>query len=433
MILLLRGGRIIDPSQNMDDNLDLIIENGKIAQIGRELSINEGKSSRTKGATFEVLDATDKIIVPGLIDMHTHLREPGFEYKETIETGSAAAVAGGFTSIACMPNTNPVNDNRSVTEFILRQAAKVNLANVYPIAAISRGSEGKTLTEFGDLRAAGAVGFSDDGKPVMNAGLMRRALEYAFSFGLPVISHCEDIHLSKGGAMNEGLASTELGLEAIPSISEEIMVARELLLAEYTGAPVHIAHVSTAGSVRLIEDAKKRGVNVTAETCPHYFLLTDDALREYDTHAKVNPPLRSDADIKAIRRGLRDGVIDAIATDHAPHSVLEKDVEFEYAANGMIGLETAFSLSLKLVQEGTLTWPELVGKMSINPAKILHLPKGTLAAGADADVTVIDPIKTWTVDADTFRSKSRNSPFKGWSLTGKAILTIVNGEIKYRE
>jgi dihydroorotase len=433
MTLLLKGGRIIDPSQTMDDKLDLIIEKGKIARIGRDLSINEGKPSRTKGAIFDVLDVTDKIIVPGLIDMHTHLREPGFEYKETIETGSAAAVAGGFTSIACMPNTNPVNDNRSVTEFILRQAAKANLANVYPIAAISRGSEGKTLAEFGDLRAAGAVGFSDDGKPVMNAGLMRRALEYAFSFGLPIISHCEDIHLSKGGAMNEGLASTELGLEAIPSIAEEIMVARDLLLAEYTGAPVHIAHVSTAGSVRLIEDAKKRGVNISAETCPHYFLLTDDALREYDTNTKVNPPLRSAADVEAIRKGLQDGVIDAIATDHAPHSVLEKDVEFEYAANGIIGLETALSLSLKLVQEGVLSWSGLVGKMSANPARILHLSKGTLMVGADADVTVIDPAKTWTVDVGKFRSKSRNSPFKEWALKGKAILTIVNGEVKYRE
>ena len=432
MNLLITGGRVIDPSQGIDGKLDILVEDGKIAKIGRDL--HPGAKASKKGApALEILEAEGQVVVPGLIDIHTHLREPGFEYKETIETGSEAAAAGGFTAVACMANTNPVNDNSSVTEFIIRQAAKCGLIRVYPVAAISRGSEGKILAEFGDLVHAGAVAFSDDGKPVMNGGLMRRALEYAHSFGVPIISHCEDTALSAGGLMNEGLPSTELGLPGIPAISEEVMVARDILIAGYTATALHIAHVSTAGSVELIRRAKEKGVRVTAETAPHYFCLSDEALRGYDTRLKVSPPLRGADDVAAIREGLRDGTIDAIASDHAPHSSIEKEVEFEYAANGIIGLETSLGLSLKLVEEGILSLPQIVEKMSVNPARILHLKGGTLKPGSEADITLIDPGKVWTVEVKNFRSRSRNSPFNGWPLKGKAVLTILGGEIRYHE
>jgi len=426
MNILLKGGRIVDPLQNIDEEMDLLIEEGGIAQIGKDIY----KNMKTDPA-IKILNLEGKIVAPGFIDMHTHLREPGFEYKETIRTGCEAAVAGGFTSIACMPNTNPINDNRSVTELICRQAMQYNLANVYPIAAISKGSEGITLTEFGDLKDAGAVAFSDDGKPVMNSTLMRRALEYASSLGTPIISHCEDTSLSAGGLMNEGIVSTELGLPGISNIAEDIMVARDIAIADYTNTSVHIAHVSTAGSVRLIRQAKERGLKVTAETAPHYFSLTDEALSKYDTYAKVYPPLRSADDVTAIKEGLSDGTIDAIASDHAPHSSIEKDVEFEYASSGMIGLETSLSLSLKLVADGILTLDQLILKMSTKPAWILRIPKGTLKIGSDADITVIDPEREWTVDINKFRSKSKNSPFNGWKLKGKAVLTIVGGAIKF--
>ncbi|NTW06920.1 MAG: dihydroorotase, partial [Syntrophaceae bacterium] len=367
----------------------------------------------------------------GLIDMHTHLREPGQEYKETVATGTKAAVVGGFTSIACMPNTDPVNDNRSITEFIKKKALEANLANVFPIGNISRSSAGQQLTEFWDLKEAGAVALSDDGKPVMDAALMRHALEYASSLDLPVISHCEDINLSVGGLMNEGYYSTILGLRGIPAIAEEAMTARDILIAEFTKSHVHIAHVSTKGSVRLIREAKKRGVKVTAETAPHYFTLTDEALQTYNTNLKVNPPLRSAADVAAIKEGLADGTLDAIVTDHAPHARTDKEMEFEYAANGISGLETSLALSLRLVDEGILSLPELIAKMSLNPARILKLSKGTLEPGADADITVINPQLNWTVDVKAFCSKGKNSPFHGWEMQGKAILTIVGGEIKY--
>ena len=432
MNLLIKGGHVVDPSQGLDAKMDILVENGKISKIGKDLPDGGAKASR-KAPALQVIDARNLLVLPGLVDMHTHLREPGYEYKETIETGSEAALAGGFTSIACMPNTDPINDNRSVTEFIIRQAVKCGLVNVYPVAAISKGSEGKGLTEFGDLVEAGAVAFSDDGRPVMTGGLMRRALEYAGSFGVPIISHCEDATLSAGGLMNEGLTSTELGLPGIPSISEEVMVARDILIASYTEAALHIAHVSTAGSVDLIRDAKRRGVRVTAETAPHYFCLSEEALTEFDTRLKMNPPLRSTADIAAIKKGLRDGTLDAIATDHAPQSSIEKEVEFEYAANGIIGLETSLGLSLRLVEEGILTLPQLVEKMSLNPAKILRLNKGTLKPGADADITIVDPEKAWTVDVKKFRSKSRNSPFGGWQLKGKVTHTIVAGVVKFTD
>lgn len=429
MKLLLTSARIIDPAQNIDSLMDILLDDGKVVKIG----INLSKSLKSKDSekTTQIIDLTGMIVVPGLIDMHTHLREPGFEYKETIASGCAAAVAGGFTSIACMPNTNPVNDNRSITEFILRKAAEAALANVYPVGAISMDSAGSKLTEFWDLKEAGIVALSDDGKPVMNAALMRRAMEYASSLKLPVISHCEDTNLSADGLMNEGYYSTILGLRGIPSAAEEVMIARDILIAEFTGTPVHIAHVSTAGSVCLIRDAKKRNLNVTAETAPHYFTLTDEALQSYDTNFKINPPLRSKKDVEVIKEGLADGTIDVIACDHAPHGRTDKEVEFEYAANGISGLETSLGLSLTLINSKTITWPGLIAKMSLNPARILNLPKGTLETGADGDITVIDPQASWTVDVQAFRSRGKNSPFHGRKMQGKAILTIVGGEIKY--
>ena len=426
MRLLLRGGRILDPSQQLDDQVDLLIEGRTIAGLGKDLIRAGGESDLT------ILELEGKLVVPGLIDMHTHLREPGFEYKETVRTGSLAAAAGGFTSIACMPNTDPVNDNRSVTEFILRKARQCGVVNVYPVAAVSKSSEGAVITEYADLRDAGAVAFSDDGKSVMNSGLMRRALEYAHTLGMPVISHCEDMDLAAGGAANEGVVATRLGLRGIPNIAEDLMVGRDIAIAEYTGTAVHIAHVSTAGAVELIREAKRRGVKVTAEAAPHHFTLTDEALADYDTNAKVNPPLRTLADVNAVREGLKDGSLDAIASDHAPHSTLEKDVEFDYAASGMIGLETSLALSLGLVEEGVLSLNQLVAKMSTNPARILKIQKGTLKVGADADVTVIDLDEEWTVDTRTFQSLSKNTPFNGWRLRGRALFTIVGGDIKYR-
>jgi len=429
MKLLLKGGRLVDPSQNLDEVTDLFIEDGKIMDVGKNLL----KSVKGKRQVMTVMDLKGLVVVPGLIDMHTHLREPGFEYRETIRTGSEAAAGGGFTSIACMPNTKPVNDTRSVTEFIKRKAAACRLVHVYPIASISMGAEGSVLTEFMDLKDAGAIAFSDDGKPVMDSALMRRALEYASSIGAPIISHCEDTSLAGGGSMNEGLVSTELGLQGIPSIAEDTMVARDIIIAGYTNTVLHIAHVSTAGAVHIIREAKKRGVRVTAETAPHYFTLTDEALKDFDTHAKVNPPLRTAEDVMAIKEGLKDGTIDAIASDHAPHAVTDKDVEFEYAAFGLTGLETSLSLALKLVDDGVLSLHQLILKMATNPARILNIPKGSLKAGSDADITVIDLNKRWTVKRDNLRSKGKNTPFHGWNLTGRAVMTIMGGEITFRE
>jgi dihydroorotase len=425
MKTLLKGGRVIDPAQNFDGRMDISVEDGKIVSIADSIA---GTSEDTR-----ILNLEGMIVVPGLVDMHTHLREPGYEYKETIRSGSEAAAAGGFTSIACMPNTNPVNDTRTVTEYILKRSQECNLVRVYPVAAISCKSEGKILAEFGDLKEAGAVAFSDDGKPVMNSILMRRALEYASSLDRIIISHCEDLQLSAGGLMNEGRISTELGLPGIPTSAEEVMVARDIILARFTGAALHIAHVSSAGAVRMIRDAKAQGIRVTAETAPHYFTLTDEDLLDFDTNTKVNPPLRSREDRQAIREGLQDGTIDAIATDHAPHAITDKEVEFEYAASGISGLETSLALSLKLVDDGLLPLSELIRKMSVNPAKILNIPRGTLRQGADADITVFDPDKSWVADPSTWRSQGKNSPFCGWTLKGKVVMTMVDGKVIYQD
>lgn len=433
MNYLLRGGRVVDPSQNLDAYLDILVEEGSVIRLDKNIVGGSRAGRRAKSGDLQVLDLEGMVVAPGLIDMHTHLREPGFEYKETIRTGSEAALAGGFTSIACMPNTNPVNDNRAVTEFIRRKARECDLVHVYPVAAITRGVEGVQLAEFADLKDAGAIAFSDDGKPVMNAGIMRRALEYAASIGMPVISHCEDINLSAGGLMNEGWTATQLGLPGIPSIAEDIMVARDIAIAGFTGTPVHIAHVSTKEAVSLVRNAKTRGIRVTVETAPHYFSLTDEFLEGFDTNGKVNPPLRTTDDLQAIKEGLRDGTIDAIASDHAPHSRIDKEVEFEYAASGISGLETSLALGLRLVEEGFLTLPQLIEKMSVMPAKILQIPGGTLREGSVADITVLDPGLSWTVENSLFRSLGKNSPFTGWVLRGKAVLTMVNGEIKYRK
>ncbi len=423
--MLICGALVVDPAQNLEEPLDLLVEGGKIAGLERPGTIPaEGR---------RVIVAQGLVATPGLIDMHVHLREPGEEYKETIATGSRAAVQGGFTAVAAMPNTWPVNDNAAVTRFILDQAGAAGYARVYPVGAISTGSLGQTLSEYGDLKAAGVVALSDDGHPVTSPLLMRRALEYAKTFGLPIISHCEDLELRGPGVMHEGQVSLELGLQGIPPAVEEVMVFRDLTLARLTGSRLHIAHVSTAGAVALIRQAKAAGLAVTGETAPHYFSLTDGAVLGYDTNAKVNPPLRSAAELAAIKEGLKDGTLDAIASDHAPHSSMEKDVEFEEAAFGLIGLETSLGLSLRLVQEGVLSLSQLVAKMSANPARILEVPGGTLAVGAPADLTLIDLNRQWQVDKNRFASKGRNCPFHGWNLKGKAVMTIVGGKVVWEE
>jgi dihydroorotase len=420
--LLIRGGRVVDPSQGIDRVDDVLVRDGLVVAIGHADTQPIGKADET-------IDATGLIVTPGLIDMHVHLREPGHEYKETIESGCRAAAAGGFTSVACMPNTNPVNDNQAVTDYILERAAKCGCVNVYPVGAITAGLKGECLAAMGELRGAGAVAVSDDGKTVKNSELMRRAMEYAKNFNLPVICHCEDLDLVGNGVINEGYTSMRIGLKGIPNAAEDIIVAREVILAELTGCRIHIAHVSTKGAVEIIREAKSRGVHVTAETAPHYFTLSDECLKTFDTNFKVNPPLRSEKDVKAIRQALMQGVIDVIATDHAPHSSLEKDVEFDYAASGIVGLETALPLVLRLVKEGVMTVKGLVETCSVNPARILGIPKGTLGRGCDADITIIDPSATGHVDINRFQSKSRNSPFHGWELEGRALYTIVRGKV----
>jgi dihydroorotase len=430
--ILIRGGRVLDASANLDGVMDLLIDAGKIVSVGGDAAETAWqRQCSTLSTPLEVIDAHGLLVVPGLIDIHTHLREPGYEYKESIESGSAAAVAGGFTAIACMANTNPVNDDAAVTEYILDKARAVGLVQVFPIGAISVGLAGERLAEIGELNQAGVVGISDDGKSVMNSQLMRRALEYAGMFGLPVISHCEDTQLAAHGVMHEGRVSTELGLRGIPAQAEDIMVARDIALAELTGGRLHIAHVSTAGAVRLVHDAKARGLRVTAEVTPHHLFLTDEAVRGYDPNTKMYPPLRTAADVEALRQALKDGTIDAIATDHAPHDLADKEVEFDQAPVGIIGLETSLPLTLRLVNEGVLTLTDAIAKLTWGPSQVLGLAKGTLQVGADADVTLIDTQTEYVVDRREFRSKSRNSPFHGWTLKGRAVMTLCAGKVVY--
>jgi dihydroorotase len=418
--LLLKGGRVVDPSSGTDGPADVLIEDGRIESVARGLS--------APGAT--TIDVAGLVVCPGFLDMHVHLREPGFEWKETVATGTAAAAAGGFTGVACMPNTVPANDCRSVTEFILAQARDHGVVTVYPIGCVTKGQKGEELAEMGDMFAAGARGFSDDGRPVASSLLMRKALEYSQIFDLPIIDHCEDPALVGIGVVHEGSVSTRLGLAGWPGVGEDVMVQRDILLAEYTGGSVHIAHMSTARSADLVRSARKREVAVTCEVTPHHLLLTDEAIGDYDTNAKMNPPLRSETDRQGLLEALRDGTVDAIATDHAPHGSDEKSVEFSRAPFGIVGIETAVSLCLdRLVAKDVIPLSRMVALFTTGPAAILRLPKGTLAKGADADVTVLDLGRRVTVDPARFRSKSANTPFGGWTLEGAPVLTLVGGRV----
>lgn len=424
MKIVIKNGHLVDAKTGRNGIFDILVENGRIADIGSDFEVTN----------CDLIDAAGQYVIPGLVDAHCHLRDPGFEYKEDIESGTRSAAKGGFTSIACMANTNPVADNEAVIKYILNKAKSDGIVNVYPIGAVTKGLKGEELAEIGELKFAGAVALSDDGKPVRNSSLVKKALQYASMFDITIISHCEDLDLADEGVMNEGYQSTILGLKGIPSAAEEIMVARDLILAEYTKVPIHIAHVSTAVSVALIRDAKKRGVKVTCETCPHYFSLTEEACAKFNTLAKVNPPLRTDADVRAILEGLRDDTIDIIATDHAPHHPDEKNVEFAMAANGFVGFETAVPLAIThLVKPGILTVDRLVEKMCVKPSELLSINKGVLDIGRAADITIIDANEEITVDTDKFSSKSKNSPFNGFKLFGAVNYTLVEGNIVVRE
>jgi dihydroorotase len=417
MKTLIKSGRLVDPANHIDEKLDILIVAGKVAELAPNID----------AGTAEVINAAGLIVTPGLIDMHVHLRDPGLEYKEDIISGTRAAAAGGVTSLACMPNSSPVNDNLAVTRYIISKAREQGSANVYPIGCLTKGQKGEVLAEMGELKEGGCVGFSDDGLPVRDGEMMRRALEYANTFGAPVISHAEELSLVAGGCMNEGPVSTELGLKGIPWVAEDAMTARDIMLAELTGAHLHVAHVSTRGSVELVRQAKGRGVRVTCEATPHHFMLTDDAVRGYNTNAKMNPPLRSQADVDAIRAGLADGTIDAIATDHAPHHSDEKNVEFAIALNGIVGLETLLPLTLQLVAEKVLSLTQAIALVTCRPARILGIERGSLAPGAVADITLINPNKEWTLDAAQLQSKSRNTPFDGRTMKGHAVRTLLAG------
>jgi len=424
--LLIRGGRVVDPAQGIDRVDDLLIRDGQVVSVGHG-------GGQPLGRADETIDAGGLIVAPGLVDMHVHLREPGREEDETIETGTRAALAGGFTSVACIPNTEPPIDTQAAVEFIHQKAARADTCNVFVVACVSRGREGKELAEIGQLVEAGAVAFSDDGAPVYDAELMRRAFEYCRMFDKPILAHEEVLELSRGGVMHEGLVSLVLGLGGMPAAAEEVLIGRDVALAEVTGGRLHAMHVSTAGGVALIREAKRKGIRVTAEACPHHFTLTDESLRGFDSNYKMSPPLRTAADVEAIIAGLVDGTIDCIATDHAPHAREKKMLELDRAPFGILGLETALGLSItRLVHTGRLGWPRLVEALSTLPARVLGINRGTLRPGAVADVTLIDPAVTWTVDVNEFRSKSVNSPFHGWTLQGRAVATIVGGRVKHR-
>ena len=421
--LLLRGGRVIDPSQNFDDVADVLLADGRVQGVGRGLGEPDDALVR---------DVTGLVVCPGLIDLHVHLREPGYEHKETIASGARAAAAGGFTAVCAMPNTDPPIDDPAAVGFVRAEGLRAGGARVYPTGAISVGQAGERLAQIGEMVAAGAVAVTDDGRPVSDAGLMRLALQYAQSFGIPVASHCEERALSRGGSMNEGVVSARLGLIGIPNAAEDIMIIRDILLAQLTGGRLHVQHVSTRTGVEWIRGAKERGVRVTAEATPHHFTLTDDAVDGYRTEAKVNPPLRSAEDREAVREGVADGTLDVIATDHAPHHYDEKEQAFDDAPFGLVGLETALGLAItELVEKGVIGLPALVERMSCAPARAFDLPGGTLKPGSPADATVFDPRGTWKVDPARFLSKSRNTPFAGWTLTGRAMLTVVNGRIVF--
>lgn len=421
--ICLRGGRVLDPASKTDARADVLVENGRISAIGPNLQVPPG---------VRTIDVGDAWVTPGLIDIHVHLREPGQEYKEDILSGTTSAAVGGFTAVCCMPNTKPPNDNRAVTELIIRRAQEVGKVRVYPIGAITQGLEGKALAEMGELKDAGCVAVSDDGRPVMDSEVMRRAFEYARTFNMVLIQHCEDLCLARGGSMHEGAVSTRAGIRAQPSVAESAMVARDLELVALTGARYHVAHISAAESIRLVREAKQRGLPVTAEVTPHHLVLTDEACATYDTNTKMNPPLRASRDVEAARAALIDGTIDCIATDHAPHSPVEKDVEFEQAAFGVIGLETAIPLTIDMVANKQMSALDWVERLTLAPARVLGLPGGRLEVGAVADIAVINPNAPWTFSKEAVVSRSKNSPFLGQAMKGKAVLTMVGGRIVHQ-
>ena len=426
MTIVIKNGRVIDPANGLDEPKDLLIDKGRIKALE-----SPGSISFDAGEKLSVIDAKGCVVCPGLIDMHVHFREPGFEYKETITSGCQSAAAGGFTSVAVMPNTNPVNDTRAVTEHILSLARTEDIINVYPIAAITQKLEGERLSEMADLKNAGAIAFSDDGRPVMNNELMRRAFEYSKMFKLPLIQHSEMLDLTEGGCMNEGMVSTELGLKGMPTEAEDIMVYRDIALLEKTGGRLHVAHISSKNSVDLVRQAKSRGLSVTCEVAPHHFTLTDEAVRGYDTNTKMSPPLRAIDDVEAIKEGLQDGTIDIIATDHAPHDIADKQVEYQNACFGIVGLETALPLSLKLVDEKILSMGDVIKKLTSTPADIFNLKAGSLSLGNEADILIFNPNLEYSIDISKFHSKSKNSPFDGWKVKGKVIHTLVKGKTAY--